>query len=39
MLASYSALERIGLDRIQSNGYVFQVEMTYVAEKLGLRYS
>jgi dolichol-phosphate mannosyltransferase len=32
-----SALERIGLERIQSNGYVFQVEMTYVSEKLGLR--
>ena len=32
-----SALERIGLDRIQSNGYVFQVEMAYVSEKLGFR--
>jgi dolichol-phosphate mannosyltransferase len=32
-----SALERIGLDRIKSNGYVFQVEMTYVSEKLGFR--
>jgi dolichol-phosphate mannosyltransferase len=32
-----SALQRIGLDRIRSNGYVFQVEMCYVAEKLGLR--
>jgi len=32
-----SALERIGLDRITSNGYVFQVEMTYVSEKLGFR--
>ena len=32
-----SALERIGLDRIRSNGYVFQVEMAYVAEKIGLR--
>jgi len=31
------ALERIGLDRIRSNGYVFQVEMMYVAEKVGLR--
>lgn len=25
----------IGLDRIQSNGYAFQVEMTYLAEQLG----
>jgi len=32
-----NALERIGLDRITSNGYVFQVEMTYVSEKLGFR--
>jgi dolichol-phosphate mannosyltransferase len=32
-----SALERIGLDRIRSNGYVFQVEMCYVAEKLNFR--
>jgi dolichol-phosphate mannosyltransferase len=32
-----SALERIGLERIRSNGYVFQVEMTYVSEKLDLR--
>jgi len=32
-----SALERIGLDRITSNGYVFQVEMTFVSEKLGFK--
>jgi len=32
-----SALEQIGLERIRSNGYVFQVEMAYVAEKIGLR--
>jgi len=32
-----SALQQIGLERIHSNGYVFQVEMCYVAEKLGLR--
>lgn len=32
-----SALERIGLERIRSNGYVFQVEMCYIAEKLGFR--
>jgi dolichol-phosphate mannosyltransferase len=32
-----SALQRIGLERINSNGYVFQVEMAYVSEKLGLR--
>lgn len=31
------ALEKIGLDRIRSNGYVFQVEMSYVAEKIGLQ--
>ncbi len=28
-------LRGIGLDRIHSNGYIFQVEMSYVAEKLG----
>ncbi len=32
-----SALEAIGLGRIRSNGYLFQVEMTYVCERLGLR--
>jgi dolichol-phosphate mannosyltransferase len=32
-----SALQQIGLERIKSNGYVFQVEMCYVAEKIGLR--
>ena len=31
------ALEGIGLDRINSNGYVFQVEMAYVAERLGFK--
>jgi dolichol-phosphate mannosyltransferase len=31
------ALQRIGLERIKSNGYVFQVEMTYVSEKLKFR--
>ncbi len=31
------ALEGIGLDRIDSNGYVFQVEMAYVAERLGYK--
>jgi dolichol-phosphate mannosyltransferase len=30
-------LRGIGLDRIQSNGYVFQVEMAYVTEKLGYK--
>lgn len=30
-------LRGIGLERIRSNGYDFQVEMTYVAEKLGYR--
>jgi dolichol-phosphate mannosyltransferase len=29
-----SALQRIGLERINSNGYVFQVEMAFVSEKL-----
>ena len=32
-----SALEQIGLERIRSNGYVFQVEMCYVSERIGLR--
>lgn len=32
-----SALQRIGLERITSNGYVFQVEMAYVSEKLNLK--
>jgi dolichol-phosphate mannosyltransferase len=27
----------IGLERVRSNGYVFQVEMAYLAEKLGFR--
>jgi dolichol-phosphate mannosyltransferase len=31
------ALERIGLDSVKSNGYVFQVEMAYLSEKKGLR--
>ncbi len=30
-------LETIDLDSIRSNGYVFQVEMAYVTEKLGFR--
>jgi dolichol-phosphate mannosyltransferase len=30
-------LEGIDLDRIRSQGYVFQVEMAYVAERLGYR--
>ena len=32
-----SALERIRLDRVRSNGYVFQVEMAYLSQRLGLR--
>jgi dolichol-phosphate mannosyltransferase len=32
-----SALERIQLDRVRSNGYVFQVEMAYLSQRLGLR--
>lgn len=31
------ALEKIGLDNVKSNGYVFQVEMAYLSEKNGLR--
>ncbi|NLE75281.1 MAG: polyprenol monophosphomannose synthase [Chloroflexi bacterium] len=31
------ALEAIDLERVRSNGYIFQVEMAYVSEKLGLR--
>jgi dolichol-phosphate mannosyltransferase len=27
----------LGLDRVRSNGYVFQVEMTYVAQRLGYK--
>lgn len=30
-----SALQRIPLERIRSNGYMFQVEMAYLASKLG----
>ena len=32
-----SALRRMDLSSIHSNGYIFQVEMCYVAEKIGLR--
>jgi dolichol-phosphate mannosyltransferase len=31
------ALRRLDLSSIRSNGYIFQVEMCYVAEKIGLR--
>ncbi len=31
------ALQQIGLERIHSNGYIFQVEMCYLAERLGYR--
>jgi dolichol-phosphate mannosyltransferase len=34
-----ATLEGIGLDRIHSNGYVFQVEMAYVTQRLGYRVS
>jgi dolichol-phosphate mannosyltransferase len=30
-----ATLEGIGLERVRSNGYVFQVEMAYLTEKLG----
>ncbi len=32
-----TALQRIPLDRIRSNGYMFQVEMAYVASLLGFK--
>ena len=32
-----TTLEGMGLERIRSNGYIFQVEMAYVAERLGYR--
>ena len=32
-----SALEAIQIERARSNGYVFQVEMAYLSERLGLR--
>jgi dolichol-phosphate mannosyltransferase len=32
-----AALQRLNLSQIRSNGYVFQVEMCYAAEKVGLR--
>jgi dolichol-phosphate mannosyltransferase len=32
-----SALEQINLDHVRSNGYVFQVEMCYLAERNGMR--
>lgn len=32
-----SVLEKIGLETIRSNGYVFQIEMTYRAWSLGYR--
>ena len=33
---SRRALEKIQLDTVRSNGYIFQVEMAYLSEKLGL---
>lgn len=33
-----ATLEGIGMDRVKSNGYVFQVEMAYLTEKLGYRF-
>jgi dolichol-phosphate mannosyltransferase len=32
-----ATLEGLGLDRVRSNGYVFQIEMSYLTEKLGYR--
>jgi dolichol-phosphate mannosyltransferase len=34
---SRHALKQIGMERINANGYVFQVEMCYISEKLNLR--
>ncbi|GAP20028.1 polyprenol monophosphomannose synthase [Leptolinea tardivitalis] len=34
-----STLNAMPLDRIRSNGYIFQVEMVYVATKLGFHFS
>lgn len=34
---SRSALERIPLNKVRSNGYVFQVEMAYLSEKNGFQ--
>jgi dolichol-phosphate mannosyltransferase len=33
-----ATLEGIGLERVRSNGYVFQVEMAYLTEKLGYQF-
>jgi dolichol-phosphate mannosyltransferase len=33
-----ATLQGIGLDRVRSNGYVFQVEMAYLTEKLGYHF-
>jgi dolichol-phosphate mannosyltransferase len=33
---SRRALERISLEQVRSNGYIFQVEMAFLSEKLGL---
>src|SRR5690606_7277661 len=32
-----TALQQIGLENIQSNGYSFQVEMAYLCERMGFR--
>jgi dolichol-phosphate mannosyltransferase len=32
-----TTLEGIGLERVQSNGYIFQAEMSYMTERLGYR--
>jgi len=32
-----AALQKIGLEKLRSNGYVFMVEMCYLSEKSGLR--
>ncbi|MGB9672611.1 MAG: polyprenol monophosphomannose synthase [Anaerolineales bacterium] len=33
-----TALERMPLERVRSNGYAFQVEMAYLAYRLGMRF-
>lgn len=33
-----AALEAMPLERVRSNGYAFQIEMTYIAHRLGFRF-
>jgi len=38
-LWKHATLQRMPLERVQSNGYVFQVEMAYLANLLGFRFN